>query len=206
MSLSQRAVVSYSNGHPAETVSCAWLYCHVSINLNLHHKPHVGLGEGPFMKTVRLLSIFLFFVVLSGTTFAQSAQPAGNELAPGSSNLISPEDLLKVIQSTKDEKPLILNVGPWLLFRQAHIPGAEYIGPGSDEQALKQLRTRVKSLPHKKAIVLYCGCCPWSHCPNVLPAFKELAGMGFSNVKVLYIADNIGTDWVYKGYPTIKGQ
>ena len=30
--------------------------------------------------------------------------------------------------------------------------------------------------------------------------------MGFTNVKVLYIADNFGTDWVYKGYPTIKGQ
>ncbi len=166
----------------------------------------MAFSEDSFMKTARLLSILLFVVVLSGSAFAQSAQAAGNELAPGSSNLISPEDLLKVIQAPKGEKPLILNVGPWLLFRQAHIPDAEYIGPGSDAQALQQLRTRVKSLPRKKAIVLYCGCCPWNHCPNVLPAFKELSGMGFSNVKVLYIADNIGTDWVYKGYPTIKGQ
>jgi hypothetical protein len=29
--------------------------------------------------------------------------------------------------------------------------------------------------------------------------------MGFINVKVLYFADNLGTDWVYKGYPTVRG-
>jgi hypothetical protein len=30
--------------------------------------------------------------------------------------------------------------------------------------------------------------------------------MGFTKVKVLYIADNFGTDWVDKGYPSVKGQ
>jgi hypothetical protein len=30
--------------------------------------------------------------------------------------------------------------------------------------------------------------------------------MGFSNVKVLYIPDNFGTDWVDKGYPVAKGE
>jgi hypothetical protein len=29
--------------------------------------------------------------------------------------------------------------------------------------------------------------------------------MGFTNVKVLYIADNFGKDWVDKGYPVAKG-
>jgi thiosulfate/3-mercaptopyruvate sulfurtransferase len=64
----------------------------------------------------------------------------------------------------------------------------------------------VKSLPHDKLIVLYCGCCPWGHCPNVRPAYHQLNAMGFNHVKVLYIANNFGTDWVDKGYPTIKGQ
>jgi rhodanese-related sulfurtransferase len=89
---------------------------------------------------------------------------------------------------------------------QAHIPGSEYIGAGSDSQGIESLRRRVKPLPRKTFIVLYCGCCPWSHCPNVQPAYNELHKAGFTNVKVLYIADNFGTDWVYKGYPTIKGQ
>jgi rhodanese-related sulfurtransferase len=137
---------------------------------------------------------------------AQWAQPPATELAPGSPQLINPEDLLKLLQSSKGEKPLVLNVGPILLFMQARIPGAEYIGAGSDPQGLERLRTRVKSLPHNKSIVLYCGCCPWSHCPNVRPAYKQLQTLGFTQVKVLYIANNLGTDWVDKGYPTIKGQ
>jgi len=134
------------------------------------------------------------------------AQSAAPDLASGSAQLINPEDLFNIIQSSKAEKPLILNVGPSLLYMQAHIPGSEYIGAGSDAQGIESLRRRVRPLPHNKFIVLYCGCCPWGHCPNVRPAYNELHKLGFTNVKVLYIADNFGTDWVYKGYPTIKGQ
>ena len=137
---------------------------------------------------------------------SSSAEAQSSDLAPGSEQLMSPEDLFNLIQSPKGQKPLILNVGPHLLYMQAHIPGAEYIGAGSEQQGIESLRRRVKPLPHNKFIVLYCGCCPWSHCPNVRPAYNELHKAGFSNVKVLYIADNFGTDWVYKGYPTIKGQ
>jgi thiosulfate/3-mercaptopyruvate sulfurtransferase len=156
---------------------------------------------------VRSAVFFTLILLSSALTIAQQKpSSASDELAPGSRYLIVPEDLLKLMQSPVDEKPLVLNVGPWLLYRQAHIPEAEYIGSGSDKQGLEQLRTKVKPLPHGKLIVLYCGCCPWSHCPNVLPAFKELSTLGFTNVKVLYIADNFGTDWVYKGYPTVKGQ
>jgi len=155
------------------------------------------------MRTGRNLFIFGFVLCLSLAAFAQSSP---DELAPGNPHLITPEDLLKVIQSPSGEKPLILNIGPWLIYRQAHIPDAELVGGTADKQGLERLRTRVKPLPHTKAIVLYCGCCPWSHCPNVRPALKQLSTMGFTNVKVLYIADSFGTDWVDKGYPTVKGQ
>jgi hypothetical protein len=30
--------------------------------------------------------------------------------------------------------------------------------------------------------------------------------MGFTKVRVLYIANNFGADWVAKGYPTAKGE
>ncbi len=62
------------------------------------------------------------------------------------------------------------------------------------------------SLPKDKQIVLYCGCCPWNRCPNVGPAYKRLHDLGFTNVKVLYIANNFGDDWVNKGYPAVKGK
>jgi hypothetical protein len=137
---------------------------------------------------------------------ASGAQTAASELTPGSAQLIAPEDLVRILQSATAAKPLILNVGPRMLYLQAHIPGAEYIGAGSDARGIEQLRARVKALPRDRFIVLYCGCCPWSHCPNVRPAYGELHAMGFTKVKVLYIADNFGTDWVYKGYPSVKEQ
>jgi thiosulfate/3-mercaptopyruvate sulfurtransferase len=137
---------------------------------------------------------------------AATAAFAQSELEPGSAQLVNPEDLLKILQAPNGDKPLILNVGPHLLYMQAHIHGAEYMGPGSDSQGLESLRRRVKALPHSAFIVLYCGCCPWSRCPNVRPAYNQLHKMGFTNVKVLYIADNFGADWVDKGYPTIRGQ
>lgn len=120
-------------------------------------------------------------------------------------HLIQPEELVKVLQS-KGEKPVVLMVGFRVMYAQAHIPGAEYAGPGNEEKGLALLRERVKSLPKQRSIVLYCGCCPWPHCPNVDPAFKTLRDLGFTNVKVLYIANNFGQDWMNKGYPIEKGQ
>ncbi len=120
--------------------------------------------------------------------------------------LMNPAELVAIIQAAKGEKPLILNVGPRLLYMQAHIPGAEYIGQGSEPQGLQALKNRVKALAKNRFIVLYCGCCPWSHCPNIEPAYQVLKKLGFTKVKALYMADNLGTDWVYKGYPTVRGQ
>jgi len=99
----------------------------------------------------------------------------------------------------------MIQVGSHVLFSQAHVPGSEYIGPASSESGLQQLRKRVDSLPRTKFILLYCGCCPWGHCPNVKPADDALQALGFTNVKVLYIAENFGTNWVDKGFPIAKG-
>jgi len=122
-----------------------------------------------------------------------------------SAALIQPETLAKVLQSNA-AKPLILQVGFQKLYQQAHIPGAEYVGAATDAEGIQKLEKRVTSLPKNKAIVLYCGCCPWWHCPNVQPAYELLHSMGFTNVKVLYIGQNFGADWVSKGYPTERGQ
>ncbi len=147
----------------------------------------VFTSEGPVKRT-----LLLFALLLPLSAFAQFAaiEPV----------LIQPQELAAILNS-KQPKPLILNIGPRMLYAQAHIPGAEYIGPGSDESGRQALRNRVKNVAKKQFIVLYCGCCPWSHCPNVHPAYKELFDLGFRNVKVLYIANNLGTDWVDRGYP-----
>lgn len=119
-----------------------------------------------------------------------------------SKQLIGPEELNQML---KTSKPLVLSIGPRALYDQAHIPGAEFIGATSTPEGLEALRARVKPEPKNKLIVLYCGCCPWKVCPNVHPGYKELRNLGYTNVRVLYIANNLGTDWVHKGYPTTKG-
>jgi thiosulfate/3-mercaptopyruvate sulfurtransferase len=144
-------------------------------------------------------------LVALAITFLSFASAAGQATSIPNSRQISPEQLLKLLQGSAKEKPLMIQVGSHVLYAQAHIPGSEYIGPASSEAGIQQLRKRVDSLPRTKSIVLYCGCCPWSHCPNVKPADNALQSMGFSNVKVLYISNNFGTDWVDKGYPTAKG-
>ena len=150
--------------------------------------------------SVRRTALLSFFVscLLFSQAFAQ-----WSSIPPG--RLINPEDLVKILKSGK-QKPLMLQVGSHMLFAQGHIPGSEYVGAGATPAGLQQLRQRVQSLPRNKFIVLYCGCCPWSHCPNVKPADDTLRAMGFTNVKVLYISDNFGANWVDKGYPTAKGE
>ncbi|MGA9706292.1 MAG: rhodanese-like domain-containing protein [Candidatus Sulfotelmatobacter sp.] len=150
-------------------------------------------------QTLRLSIVGTVAITVASLAFAYQAT-----LIPAS-RLIKPDDLVKILRSADSAKPLMIQVGFHVLYSQAHIPGSEYIGPASSETGLQSLRKRVGSLPRNKFIVLYCGCCPWGHCPNIKPADDALRAMGFSNVKVLYIADNFGTDWVEKGYPVSTG-
>ena len=158
-------------------------------------KPLPGLG----VDSVLMVVIFMAVVLMVGLAFASQASDIAT------AQRINPVDLVGILQSSQGERPLIIQVGSHVMFTQAHIPGSEYIGAASTEDGLRQLRKRVGTLPRSRFIVIYCGCCPWSHCPNVKPANDALHELGFSNVKVLYIADNFGADWVDKGYPVAKG-
>ncbi len=135
---------------------------------------------------------------------AQFAEQSLSALTIPTANLMQPEELNKLLQKPQTMRPLILQVGSRMMFDEAHIAGAEYAGPGSRDEGIEALRNRVSSLPRKAFIVIYCGCCPWNHCPNVGPAYKLLSGMGFTNFKVLYLADNFGTNWVDMGFPVVR--
>lgn len=141
---------------------------------------------------------------IGGTGGALAAQEPASSIP--AANLIEPSELAARLQSPSAEKPLILQVGSRLLYSEAHIVGAEYAGPGGEAAGLRALRARVHGLPKDALIVLYCGCCPWSRCPNIAPAFNELRSLGFTRVEALHITDNFGTDWVQKGYPALKGR
>jgi len=116
--------------------------------------------------------------------------------AAESLNTMQPADLAKDMKT-----PLIIHVGFNVLYRATHIPGSVYAGPASQPDGIAELKKAVAGQPKNRAIVLYCGCCPWDKCPNVRPAFAALREMGFQNVKALELPENLKTDWMDKGYP-----
>ena len=154
-----------------------------------------------FAMTAGLATLALLFSSLRCQAQYIPISGPGSALSIPQVQLIQPDVLNHLLQTKGTDKPLLLQVGSHLLFDEAHIPGSVYAGAGSQLSGLQQLQSTVATLSKKKAIVLYCGCCPWNRCPNLGPAFKQLQDMGFTNVRVLYLADNLGTDWVAKGYP-----
>lgn len=138
---------------------------------------------------------------------AQSS-PGGGAVVAGdpwsNAQVVEPAALAAQLASAQGGKPLLLHVGFRVLYRAGAIPGSRYIGPGSEDAGLAALEAAVKDEPRDREIVLYCGCCPWDHCPNMRPAFKALADRGFTNVRALYVPHNLDTDWAGKGYPIEK--
>ena len=160
-----------------------------------------------FVRTAVLAAATLFCLAWYPARAAgQWAEPQpASAFAIPTAQLVQPDELNRLLRAHGEGKPLILQVGSRLMFEQAHIPGAEYAGAGSQAEGIAQLRGRVSSLPRSTFIVIYCGCCPWNRCPNVGPAFSLLLEMKFTRAKVLYLAQNFGDDWVSKGFPVEGG-
>lgn len=148
--------------------------------------------------------LLLCMAAMPAVAFAADVQGATVETIPAA-HLVQAADLAKTLQSD-GKKPLVLQVGSRMLFTQAHIPGAEYVGAAGQDAGLQALAARAQKLDRAEPIVIYCGCCPWPKCPNIHRAYDKLAGMGFTHVQVLYIAENFGADWVDKGFPIAKGE
>lgn len=157
----------------------------------------------------RIFFLLMFLVAVFGTATQSKAQFSGPPASASSipeSERMQPAELVKLLKSREAERPLVFQVGSRMMFGQAHIPGSAFAGPGSQPAGLKLLESKLASTAKGRLIVVYCGCCPWTRCPNIGPAYKRLRELGFTNVKALYIADNFGDDWVAKGFPVVQGQ
>ncbi|HEX9110993.1 MAG TPA: rhodanese-like domain-containing protein [Terriglobales bacterium] len=152
-----------------------------------------------FHSYSRALTVLIVLSALPSLPLACAADNAAMKT-------LTPDELVRILAAPKTAKPLLFHVGSHIFYLQAHIPGSEYLGAGATAEGIQNLQRRVSGVPKKTSIVLYCGCCPWSHCPNVNPAYDALLQMGFTNVKVLFLANNFGADWVDKGYPVAKGE
>ena len=136
--------------------------------------------------------------MLIGAKTKQSATLSPEE--PWNSNqILAPADLAKILTDPSKKQPIVFCIGPGAL-----IKGSIDIGPAKDSSNLKKFQSQLSQIPKDAAIVIYCGCCPFEHCPNVRPAFRLLNQMKFTNHKLLNLEHNIRTDWINLGYPVTK--
>jgi thiosulfate/3-mercaptopyruvate sulfurtransferase len=110
--------------------------------------------------------------------------------------LKDPATLAATLADAKAPQPVIFNIGP-----VQQIKSAIAIGPAKSQANLDKLKQQLAKLPKDKEVIIYCGCCPYSRCPNVRPAFELLQKMKFKNGKLLNLPSNLNDDWISKGYP-----
>jgi hypothetical protein len=145
---------------------------------------------------------FLFSLIVSIAIIALFASSFKSEIGDEpwtSTQLLLPADLAKIINDPKAKQPIIFSVGPGAL-----VKGSIDIGPAKEKENLNKLRRQLSSFPKDANIVIYCGCCPFEHCPNIRPAFTLLNEMKFTNHKLLNLEHNIKIDWINKEYPTAQ--
>jgi hypothetical protein len=142
-------------------------------------------------SVIKILSAvgILFFAINS---YAQ------NPINWTSKQLIEPSALAGAIKA-KEDVPFIISVGPG-----AVIPNSVHTGMASEKEGLDKLKEQLGRLSKDQKIVIYCGCCPFEHCPNVRPAINLLKEMNFTNYYLLNLPSNIKKDWIDQGYPAIK--
>jgi thiosulfate/3-mercaptopyruvate sulfurtransferase len=153
---------------------------------------------------ILLYGISLLLVVAAAAGAARSLLAAAPDAPTDpwtTAQTVQPADLAKELADAKSAgKPTVVCVAPHVLYEGGHIPGALFHGPGSTAQGIDDLKKWAQSVSRTENIVIYCGCCPLDHCPNLRPAFVALKDMGFTHIRALIIPTNFYTDWVKPGY------
>jgi len=144
------------------------------------------------MKTRPALYLFLAIALVTYNVNIYAQNPENWT----SQQLMQPSSLAQLLKTNKN-LPVIFCVGPG-----ATIPNSVNVGMTRDKQNLDLFKSKLKPLPLNTSIVIYCGCCPFEHCPNVRPAIDVLKQMNFTNYKLLNLPHNLKTDWIDKGFPT----
>jgi hypothetical protein len=144
----------------------------------------------PFKKIITVLAIPV--LLLATLSFKKDELGKWKE-----KQLITPEALLEQVNKGDTTNLVLLNTGP-----VEDIKGAITIGAVEDAKNLVKLKEYLKTVPVDKQVVIYCGCCPLSVCPNLEPAYNVLKEMKFKNYKVLRLTHDLQEDWIDKGYPT----
>ena len=137
------------------------------------------------MKKIVLLS-----VIVALFAFKMLNEPWTKE------QILQPETLAATMQNAKAKQPIIINIGP-----AGSIKTSVSFGSTQDKESLDSLQHFLQKIPKNTEVVLYCGCCPFEHCPNIRPAFTLIKQMKFTNPKLLNLSHNLKVDWIDKGFP-----
>jgi thiosulfate/3-mercaptopyruvate sulfurtransferase len=175
-----------------------------------HKLRSVGCASAAICSTVLLVSAPAFIVRHRPVSAAEPHFP--NTISVPLSDpwsdaqTVQAPGLVKELAESKGSaKPTVVCTGFRPLFAGAHVPGAVFHGAAQSEQGLADLKKWAQGIPRDANLVIYCGCCPMAHCPNIRPAFQALQEMGFTRLRVLVLPHDFATDWVDKGYPVEKG-
>jgi thiosulfate/3-mercaptopyruvate sulfurtransferase len=142
------------------------------------------------------LSMILLLAIATSSFASCFSSSQGQNDPWTQEQLLAPADLAKTLNDPKSPQPLIFSIG-----MQAIIKGSIDIGPVVMPENLQVLKQKLTNLPKNSQIVVYCGCCPFSRCPNIRPAMALLKDMQFTNYKLVNMPQNVKVDWIDKGYP-----
>ena len=137
-----------------------------------------------------LLLVFTMFIINCGR--------AQNPVNWTPNQLMEPSQLAKIIKDDK-KVPLIFSIGPGAIIKKS-----TDFGMAKEKENIAAFKKKLATLPKNANMVIYCGCCPFDHCPNVRPAIDVLKEMKFTNYKLLNLPHNVKTDWIDKGYPSTQ--
>ena len=136
------------------------------------------------MKKVLLLAIGL---MAGGFTQAQTWKKE---------QIMPTAELSEKIKTAAKDVPVVFNVGP-----MENIKGAVFVGRATSATFPDQLKRELNMVPKTRTVVVYCGCCSFSSCPNLKPAYDAVVALGYKNARVLDLPEGIKPDWVAKKYP-----
>lgn len=133
----------------------------------------------------------VFWVVLAGLYGCAIKRAELRPVTPPGVKTVSMREWLAL--KTKDTTVKLIDVRSEGEYRQGHIPGAVNIPRA-------QLAQRTSTFPRNQRLIVTCGCCPFSACPNAVPATQELQGLGFTRVTALYLPNGLDS-WTAAGHP-----
>lgn len=151
---------------------------------------------------MRIGLIALAFISVCYVVGCDKPSGEGGSSVPWTQTDVETAEQVSASLSAK-EAPIVIHVGPEVLFKRGHIAGARYGGEAGTDEGLAQLAQVASTLPKDRDVVIYCGCCPRSDCPNIRPAYTKLKSLGL-RVKVLDMPSNFHHDWEGKGFPVEK--